>query len=239
MAQNTFKTPLILTYLAFAAILSGCDGDGGTAPVIVVPDTPAPPPTPTPSPTPTGFNVGPCLNQVIPVPGSPTVASAVVPDTLTINLANAAGFPNGRRLSDPVIDITLAVIFLDLTTHSPLLFANLPLNPPTNDRPFRSTFPYLAVPQGTPPLSGTTGTNFTFNNAPSSDFDRVDRTGMPAISPALIGPPLKNGYNNADPADDATGRFVPEISAQLTGLTNALADDLVGLGLTPCAVPNT
>lgn len=237
MDKSNLKSLLIATPLALAALLVGCNDDG-TSTTIVVP-APTPAPTPTPAPGPTGFNVSRCLNQVIPVPGSPTVASAVVPDTLTINLANASGFPNGRRLPDPVIDVTLAVIFLDLTRHSPLLFANLPLNPPANDRTFRAGFPYLAAPQGNPPLSGTAGTNFTFNTAPSSDFDRVDRAGMPAISTALIGSPLKNGYNNANPSDDATGQFVPELSAQLTGLTNALADDLVALSLTPCAVPNT
>lgn len=239
MHKPTLKSILIGTPLALSALLSGCGDSNTSTPVVVPGPTPAPAPSPTPSPGPTSFNVGPCLNQVIPVPGSPTVADAVVPDTLTINLTNASGFPNGRRLPDPVIDVTLAVIFLDLTTHSPLLFANLPLNPAANDRTFRAGFPYLAAPQGNPPLSGTAGSNFTFNTAPTADFDRVDRMGMPAISTALIGSPLKNGYNNADPADDATGQFVPELSAQLTGLTNALADDLTGLGLTPCAVPST
>lgn len=38
----------------------------------------------------------------------------IVPDTLKINTAMAAGFPNGRKLPDPVIDVTLAVILLDL-----------------------------------------------------------------------------------------------------------------------------
>ncbi len=70
----------------------------------------------------------------------------VVPDTLKIDVSKAAGFPNGRRLADPVIDVTLAVVMLDLAVHDALTFANIPLNPPANDKEFLETFPYLAVP---------------------------------------------------------------------------------------------
>ncbi|MFO0684874.1 MAG: DUF4331 family protein [Sandaracinus sp.] len=42
------------------------------------------------------------------------VVSLVVPDTLTIDPTHASGFPNGRRLDDPVIDVTLAVLLLDI-----------------------------------------------------------------------------------------------------------------------------
>ncbi|OBX19508.1 hypothetical protein A9995_07085 [Erythrobacter sp. QSSC1-22B] len=62
--------------------------------------------------------------------------------------------------------------------------------------------------------------------------------GMPAVATALIGSDQKIPYNDANPADDAAGTFVPELVEQLTGLTNALADDLVGAGLTPCAKPS-
>jgi hypothetical protein len=61
---------------------------------------------------------------------------------------------------------------------------------------------------------------------------------MPAVATALIGSDQKIAYNDANPADDAAGTFVPELVKQLTGLTNALADDLVGAGLTPCAKAN-
>ena len=117
--------------------------------------------------------------------------------------------------------------------------AGLPLNPGGNDVPNRTVFPYLAAPQGTPPLSGTAGVNFNFNDGPVGAFARVDRMGMPAVSTALIGSSRKNSYNDADPSADVNGDFVPDLVGQLTGLTNALADDLTGLGLTPCAVPNT
>ncbi|MES2787932.1 MAG: DUF4331 family protein [Pseudomonadota bacterium] len=223
---------IVLPVLASLGLLASCGGSNDM--------TPAPSPTPTPVPTPTAtaanFNVTPCLEQGIPGTGF-TVAQAVVPDTLTLNLAAASGFPNGRRLPDPVIDVTLAVIFLKLSTNGPGTLAGLPLNPPANDVAYRSSFPYLAPAQGSPPLADNSGTTFTFRTDPASSYVRVDRMGMPAVSTALIGSSRKNAYNDASPADDAAGTFVPDLGANLTALTNALADDLVAAGLTPCATP--
>lgn len=74
-------------------------------------------------------------------------APLVVPDTLKIDTAAAAGFPNGRKLADPVIDVTLAVVLLDLgapgQTAASLVGA---LNPKANDKAFSATVPYLATP---------------------------------------------------------------------------------------------
>ena len=230
----TFAAPVAL------ALTLGACGDDDDDPIFGNP-TPTPTmtgtPSPTPPATPADFDVTPCLQQAI--PGTPfTVAEAVVPDTLTLDLAQPAGFPNGRLLTDPVIDVTLAVIFLDLDVHSPLTFANIPLNPPANDVPFAGGFPFLAPPQGNPPLASGSGSTFNFRTDPDSAYVRVDRAGMPAVSTALIGSDLKNAYNDANPAIDASGEFVPELASTLTGLTNALADDLADAGLTPCAVPN-
>jgi hypothetical protein len=87
----------------------------------------------------------PCVAQPV-AAGGPTVASLVIPDTLKIDPSMPAGFPNGRRLSDPVIDVTLAVILLDMTVHNPGTLAAVPINPGMNDREFSTTFPYLASP---------------------------------------------------------------------------------------------
>lgn len=212
-------------------LLGACGDDDND---IAIP-APTPSPIATTPPPQTTFDVGPCLNQTIPGTGGLTVAGAVIPDTLKLDLAAASGFPNGRRLPDPVIDVTLAAIFLDLTTESPLRLAQLPLNPPANDLAFQESFPFLAAPQGTPVLAPATGSNFTFRSDPASAYVRVDRMGMPAVSTALIGSDQKLAYNDADPAVDASGTFVPELTRQLTVLTNALADDLVGAGLRPCA----
>ncbi len=81
--------------------------------------------------------VGDCIAQAAPL---------VIPDVLTINTNANAGFPNGRMLPDQVIDITLAVILLDLDAHSVTTLASVPVNPASNDRTFLQTFPYLAAP---------------------------------------------------------------------------------------------
>lgn len=68
----------------------------------------------------------------------------------------------------------------------------------------------------------------------SPQYTRVDRMGMPAIATALID--NDDGYNLADPVDDAASAFVPEIVGTLNFLHNALDAELEGLGLTPCTV---
>jgi len=92
----------------------------------------------------------PGLNQI--APGAPPT------DTLKINLGtqpspnpnrfgvlagDTAGFPNGRRLADDVTDIELRVIGGFLKGNK------LPLGDGVdqNDKPFRTAFPYVALPQ--------------------------------------------------------------------------------------------
>ncbi len=227
MKRITKKLALSSCVLTLTVALAACGDDE-----IIIPE-----PRPTMPPRmDTTFDVSPCLSQQIPGTGF-TVAEAILPDTLTINLAAASGFPNGRRLEDPVVDVTLGVIFLDLATHSPALFAGLPLNPGGNDVELRTEFPFLAPPQGDLVNNTQIGTEFTFNEM--REFVRVDRMGMPAVATALIGSDRRNDYNDADPINDANGDFVDDLAGTLTALTNALADDLVALDLTPCATPVT
>lgn len=92
-----------------------------------------------------------CAYQEV-APGVPVV-SLVVPDTIKVNPAGAAGFPNGRQLTDPVMDVTLSIILLDLTSMdgcggmacTATTLVGL-LNPTMNDVAFSTTFPYLAAP---------------------------------------------------------------------------------------------
>jgi hypothetical protein len=90
----------------------------------------------------------PCLTQNY-APGR-TVASLVAPsDVLRLSTTLPAGFPNGRRLEDQVIDLTLGVLLLDLTRHPADLLAKLPINPGKNDiagGTFLTTFPYFHLP---------------------------------------------------------------------------------------------
>jgi hypothetical protein len=112
------------------------------------------------------------------VPGLTQIGSKPVPaDTLKVNLGvpptanpnrfgvlagDTGGFPNGRRLTDDVVDIDLQVVGGELA--NPALFpdlkkgtgCNAPFKCPNpndlgdgvnqNDKPFLSTFPYLAEP---------------------------------------------------------------------------------------------
>jgi Domain of unknown function (DUF4331) len=55
---------------------------------------------------------------------------------------DAAGYPNGRRLSDDVIDIALQVVEGELIGNP----NNLSDNVDTNDKAFRTHFPYVALP---------------------------------------------------------------------------------------------
>ncbi len=95
-------------------------------------------------------NLPDCLGQPI-VTGGPTPAALVVPDTITLDTTAAAGFPNGRLLTDPVIDVTLAIVLLDMTiaAQDPTTLVGV-LNPTMNDLgaegAFQPTFPYLWPP---------------------------------------------------------------------------------------------
>lgn len=71
----------------------------------------------------------------------------IIPDTIKYDPTMPTSYPNGRKLEDPVVDITLAAVLIKLGPMQPLdLFASLPLNPPANDVPFQAEFPFLAPP---------------------------------------------------------------------------------------------
>ena len=88
-------------------------------------------------------DVTPCLTQE--VAAGVSVLSLVNPDTLTMDISSTATFPNGRALTDPVIDVTLAILLLDLGTHAATGLVGV-LNPDENDVDYLTTFPYLAPP---------------------------------------------------------------------------------------------
>ena len=78
-----------------------------------------------------------CITQAAPL---------VVPDTLKIDTTAAAGFPNGRMLTDPVMDVTLAVVLLDLSVDGQTATSLVGVNPTQNDKVFITSTPYLAKP---------------------------------------------------------------------------------------------
>lgn len=83
----------------------------------------------------TPCDVDTCMAQATPL---------VIPDVIHIDLAEEPGFPNGRLLTDPAMDIALAVFLLDLEAHDIGDLAALPLDPTENDVPFLADFPHLA-----------------------------------------------------------------------------------------------
>ena len=81
-------------------------------------------------------------------------ASAAAPDRMGVLAGDFCGFPNGRRLSDDIIDIELRAV---AQGYGPVLAGalGLPNKSPNNlvgdgvdanDVPFSSTFPYVASP---------------------------------------------------------------------------------------------
>jgi hypothetical protein len=88
--------------------------------------------------------------KLVPASFDETIAQAgpvIIPDAIKYDPSKPTAYPNGRKLTDPVVDITLAAVLLKLGGNQPLsLLADLPLNPPANDVPFGAEFPYLAPP---------------------------------------------------------------------------------------------
>lgn len=216
------RIPLTLAGLGLAFALAACGGDGGGD------STPA-------NNTPVAAaktDVTPCLNQLI---AGRKLSDLVVPDVITMDLTKPSGFPNGRTFTDPVVDLTLAAIFLDVTKVPVDTLAKLPLDPSGNDVAYPTTFPYFAPAQGTAPTP-IPGSNFAFRSNDASAYTRVDRMGEPAVATALIATSKKTAYNDDSPTQDAAGKWVPTIVEDLTGLTDALRDDFTAKNLPLCAV---
>lgn len=228
----------LLAAAAAIALLAGCGGGGSPAPTA----TPAPAPTPTPTIGGGGqgtftYNVEPCFTQSVPGNNITVRGLLATPDALNLDMSRTAGFPNGRIPDDQVVDIMVAMLFLDLTESGQSLrtFANLPLNPPRSFPAPTTTFPFLATPTGTPILAATTGMQFDFRTDPDSAYISVDRMGNPAVATILVGSSARNTYNDASQSADIAGQFRAEEVAGLQLFMNAIGDDLTNLGLDICA----
>ena len=91
-----------------------------------------------------------CLGQDVTDGAGPlSPADLVLPDSVKIlDSTGAAGYPNGRKLADPVVDIILSVILLDQSEENPDSIVGV-LNPPANDAnngEFQAAFPYVNPP---------------------------------------------------------------------------------------------
>ena len=88
----------------------------------------------------TKVDVNKCVAQAAPF---------IVPDVLILKLNSPDGYPNGRDFDDSAVNRLLAVALLDLGVHG-LDTVQGALSPAQNDKPFPSTFPYLADPHPFP-----------------------------------------------------------------------------------------
>ncbi len=103
-----------------------------------------------------------------------------------------AGFPNGRRLADDVVDIELQALEGAIRTGIvPALAAGDKVN--ANDKPFGKAFPYLALPTSGSSTqargkAGATGASSTASTAPTGAVAAGTGTGsgLPVV-PAGLG----------------------------------------------------
>ena len=71
------------------------------------------------------------------------IAGVLLPDVLTLDTSSGAGFLNGRKLDDDVIDAVLPIATGGFFGGSPVLTTD---EVPANDVAFSGSFPYLAGP---------------------------------------------------------------------------------------------
>jgi hypothetical protein len=77
------------------------------------------------------------------------VAPSASPNRLGVVGGDLAGFPNGRRLADDVVDVTLQAAEGVLLPGHPAAVDSLGDGVNANDLPFRDSFPYVALPHDT------------------------------------------------------------------------------------------
>lgn len=108
----------------------------------------------------TGTNIDICLAQA---------AGVVLPDVISLNLAQPDGWPNGRHFDDPVVDRLVAAALLNISQppasppHNLNTLAGLPLNPPVVNAAGSAVGPVAR--NGTAPNPGVRISEFPFLRA--------------------------------------------------------------------------
>ncbi|CAA9327152.1 MAG: FIG01130039: hypothetical protein [uncultured Nocardioidaceae bacterium] len=102
---------------------------------------------------------------------------------LGVIAGDTQGFPNGRRLSDDVLDIALQVVEGELVGNKNDLADGVN----SNDRAFMKSFPYLALPHsGSNPDPHNDDTSGTSSSADSGAFGWLPGMSDPAVPGALL-----------------------------------------------------
>jgi hypothetical protein len=127
------------------------------------------------------------------------IAPAAEPNRLGVLAKDTAGFPNGRRLTDDVVDIELQALEGAVRTGELVEALAAGDGVDTNDKEFGSTFPYVALPTSGSSTTGlgVRGSSAAAGSAPgtaptggvSSGFGGLAGEGLPVlpISVALVG----------------------------------------------------
>ena len=103
-----------------------------------------------------------------------SIPPSATPNRLGVLAGDNAGFPNGRRLTDDVIDIELRVVEGALTGSKNTLGDGVD----ANDVAFQTSFPYLALPHAGP---GTTSV------ASTTTVKRVNNAGAWPVATGIAG----------------------------------------------------
>jgi hypothetical protein len=104
------------------------------------------------------------------------VSAILIPDVVTINFADPVQFPNGRQLTDDVIDVALKLV---LNRNAGITDA---VN--ANDKAFGTSFPYLAEPFV---AAATTAPTVTAAALPQTGGEQANEGISTALIVAIIG----------------------------------------------------
>jgi Domain of unknown function (DUF4331) len=109
-----------------------------------------------------------------------SIPPAASPNRLGVVGGDKAGFPNGRRLNDDVVDIELQALEGVLLPNHPAAVDTLGDGVNNNDAAFGTSFPYLALPH-TPAVNTQTGAS-TSSAAPSVSAPAAGEGGTATVA---------------------------------------------------------
>ncbi len=153
-----------------------------------------------------------------------TIPPADEPKRLGVLAGDVAGFPNGRRLADDVVDIELRVVAGVLVDG----FNVAPNNQlgdgiDANDRPFLPYFPYVAPPHNPfrhshhPKQHGTTGRGRGEENDDRAELESADEAAMEeAAVPGAPGGGLQMRLRGPNPGSGSRLEFTLPTASRVT-----------------------